>query len=179
MVLMTGALGVVFTIIGIFMIVAAVQFNPQKAKGLDTALSELLHLPPFGPVLLGIVALGLIAYGVYSFVEARYAASVGRNLQPNVWQRNRRSVRSSEWADEHPPNRQASDGYGDRYQLHRGRQERRALAQHGHPGPIATTRRNACARTTGIRPDGHKRCHYLSQHISATGSDTNTKQWNR
>ena len=66
-----GALGVIFTIIGIFMIVAAVQFNPQKAKGLDTALSELLHLP-FGPVLLGIVALGLIAYGAYSFVEARY-----------------------------------------------------------------------------------------------------------
>ncbi|HVB73326.1 MAG TPA: DUF1206 domain-containing protein [Ktedonobacteraceae bacterium] len=66
-----AALGVVFTIIGIFMIVAAVQFNPQKAKGLDTALGELLSLP-FGPVLLGIVALGLIAYGVYSFVEARY-----------------------------------------------------------------------------------------------------------
>jgi hypothetical protein len=66
-----GALGVVFTIIGFFMIVAAVQFNAQQAKGLDTALSELLHLP-FGPVLLGIVALGLIAYGVYSFVEARY-----------------------------------------------------------------------------------------------------------
>ena len=66
-----GALGVVFTLIGFFMIVAAVQFNPQKAKGLDTALSELLHLP-FGPVVLGIVALGLIAYGVYSFVEARY-----------------------------------------------------------------------------------------------------------
>ena len=66
-----GALGVVFTIIGFFLIVAAVQFNPHKAKGLDTALSELLHLP-FGPVLLGIVALGLIAYGVYSLVEARY-----------------------------------------------------------------------------------------------------------
>jgi len=67
-----GALGVVFTIIGFFMIVAAVQFNPHQAKGLDTALSELLQLRPFGPVLLGIVALGLIAYGVYSFVEARY-----------------------------------------------------------------------------------------------------------
>jgi len=66
-----AALGVVFTIIGIFLIIAAVQFNPQKAKGLDTALSELQHLP-FGPVLLGIVALGLIAYGAYSFVEARY-----------------------------------------------------------------------------------------------------------
>ena len=66
-----GALGVVFTIIGFFMIVAAVQFNPHQAKGLDTALGELLQLP-FGRVLLGIVALGLIAYGVYSFVEARY-----------------------------------------------------------------------------------------------------------
>lgn len=66
-----AALGVVFTIVGIFMIVAAVQFNPKQAKGLDTALKELLHLP-FGPLLLGIVALGLIAYGAYSFVEARY-----------------------------------------------------------------------------------------------------------
>jgi hypothetical protein len=66
-----GALGVVFTIIGFFMIVAAVKFNSQQAKGLDTALGELLQLP-FGRVLLGIVALGLIAYGVYSFVEARY-----------------------------------------------------------------------------------------------------------
>jgi hypothetical protein len=66
-----GELGVVFTIIGIFLIVAAVQFNPQKAKGLGTSLKELLHLP-FGPFLLGIVALGLIAYGAYSFVEARY-----------------------------------------------------------------------------------------------------------
>lgn len=66
-----GALGVVFTIVGIFMIVAAMQFNPQKAKGLDTSLKELLHLP-FGPLLLGIVALGLVAYGAYSFVEARY-----------------------------------------------------------------------------------------------------------
>jgi hypothetical protein len=66
-----AALGVVFTIIGIFLIVAALQDNPAKAKGLDTALTELLH-QPFGPVLLGIVALGLIAYGVFSFVEARY-----------------------------------------------------------------------------------------------------------
>ena len=71
-----GALGVVFTIVGFFLIVAAIQFNPQKAKGLDTALRELLRLP-FGPLLLGIVALGLIAYGVYSFAEARYRR-VGR-----------------------------------------------------------------------------------------------------
>lgn len=66
-----AALGIVFTIIGIFLIVAAVQFNPQKAVGLDGVLRNLLQ-QPFGPVLLIIVALGLIAYGIYSFAEARY-----------------------------------------------------------------------------------------------------------
>jgi hypothetical protein len=66
-----AALGVVLSIIGIFLIVAAVQHNPHEAKGLDAALQTLIQ-QPFGPVLLGIVALGLVAYGVYSFVEARY-----------------------------------------------------------------------------------------------------------
>jgi len=66
-----AALGVVFSIIGIFLIVAAVQHNPHEAKGLDAALRTLAQ-QPFGPLLLGIVALGLVAYGVYSFVEARY-----------------------------------------------------------------------------------------------------------
>jgi hypothetical protein len=66
-----AAIGVVFTIIGIFLIVAAVKNNPQDAKGLDSALVALVQ-QPFGPWLLGLVALGLIAYGVYSFVEARY-----------------------------------------------------------------------------------------------------------
>ena len=66
-----AALGVVISIIGIFLIVAAFQHNASKAKGLDGALQELLH-QPFGRVLLGIVALGLFAYGIYSLVEARY-----------------------------------------------------------------------------------------------------------
>jgi Domain of Unknown Function (DUF1206) len=66
-----AALGVVFSIIGIFLIVAAVQHNPHQAKGLDTALGTLAQ-QPFGQALLGIVALGLVAYGVYSFIEARY-----------------------------------------------------------------------------------------------------------
>jgi hypothetical protein len=66
-----AALGVVFTIIGIFLIVAAVQFNPRQAKGLDTAIAELQRLP-LGQLLLFLVALGLLAYGIYSFVEARY-----------------------------------------------------------------------------------------------------------
>jgi uncharacterized protein DUF1206 len=66
-----GALGVVFTIVGLFFIVAALRHNPGEAKGLGGALWELAH-QPFGHVLLGIVALGLAAYGLYSFAQARY-----------------------------------------------------------------------------------------------------------
>jgi hypothetical protein len=52
-----AALGVVISIIGIFLIVAASQHNASKAKGLDGALQELAHQhQPFGLVLLGIVA---------------------------------------------------------------------------------------------------------------------------
>jgi hypothetical protein len=66
-----AALGVDLLIVGIFLVVAALQHNPKDAKGLDGALQTLLH-QPFGPVLLAIVAIGLACYGVYSFVEARY-----------------------------------------------------------------------------------------------------------
>lgn len=66
-----AALGVVYGIVGIFLIVAAVHNNARQAKGLSGALQVLIH-QPFGPVLLAVVALGLIAYGVFSFVEARY-----------------------------------------------------------------------------------------------------------
>ncbi|GCE14664.1 DUF1206 domain-containing protein [Tengunoibacter tsumagoiensis] len=65
------SLGVVFVIVGIFFIVAAVQHNATEAKGLDSALLTLAQ-QPFGQFLLAIVALGLVAYGIYSFVEARY-----------------------------------------------------------------------------------------------------------
>ena len=66
-----AAMGVVTSIIGIFLIVAALQNNASKAKGLDGVLQELAH-QPFGLILPGVVALGLFAYGVYSLVEARY-----------------------------------------------------------------------------------------------------------
>ncbi len=66
-----AAQAVVFTIIGIFLIVAALQHNPGQAKGLDGALQELAQ-QPFGQALLGVVAAGLIAFGLYSLVEARY-----------------------------------------------------------------------------------------------------------
>jgi hypothetical protein len=66
-----SARGVTFSIIGGFFIVAAMQADPNEAKGLSGALSALAR-QPYGPWLLGIVALGLVAYGVYCFSRARY-----------------------------------------------------------------------------------------------------------
>jgi hypothetical protein len=74
-----AAMGAVFCIVGLFLIIAALQHNPSDAKGLDSALQVLLH-QPFGPILLAIVALGLFAYGVYSFVEVRYRRIAGQQF---------------------------------------------------------------------------------------------------
>lgn len=62
---------VVFGLVGVFLVKAALEFDPKKAVGLDGALAELLHRS-YGPVLLGLVAAGLIAFAVYSWTDARY-----------------------------------------------------------------------------------------------------------
>ncbi|MBW4563333.1 MAG: DUF1206 domain-containing protein [Mojavia pulchra JT2-VF2] len=66
-----SARGVVFGIIGTFMMVAAIQLDGTQARGLGGALTALAQ-QPFGPWILGVVALGLIAYGMYCVIEARY-----------------------------------------------------------------------------------------------------------
>ena len=66
-----AARGVSFGLIGLFLIVAAVQAEPSQARGLDGALAALAG-QPYGPWLLGLVALGLAAYGLFALVEARY-----------------------------------------------------------------------------------------------------------
>lgn len=66
-----ASLSVVLAIIGIFLIVAAKQHNPGEAKGLGGALEQLAQTS-IGPLLLGIVALGLIAYGAFSLACAGY-----------------------------------------------------------------------------------------------------------
>jgi hypothetical protein len=66
------AKGIAIGVVGILFVVAAVTADPEKASGLDGALKSLASLP-FGVVILIAVALGLIAYGVYSCVRARYA----------------------------------------------------------------------------------------------------------
>jgi hypothetical protein len=62
---------VVFTLIGIFAVKAAVDYNPKAAVGLDGALQRLAQ-QSYGPALLGLTAAGLVAYAVYCFVDARY-----------------------------------------------------------------------------------------------------------
>jgi hypothetical protein len=62
---------VVFGLVGIFLIKAAIDFDPNKAVGLDGALAKIVHRS-YGSVLLGIVAAGLIAFALYSLSDARY-----------------------------------------------------------------------------------------------------------
>lgn len=62
---------IVFGLVGIFLVKAAVDFDPNKAVGLDGALAKLTH-NSYGPYLLGIVAVGLIAFALFSFSDARY-----------------------------------------------------------------------------------------------------------
>jgi len=62
---------VVFGLVGVFLITAAIDFDPKKAVGLDGALAKVAHAS-YGPFLLGIVAAGLIAFGLYSLSDARY-----------------------------------------------------------------------------------------------------------
>jgi hypothetical protein len=65
------ARAVVFGMIGVFLIRAAYQYDPDEALGLDGALQKLVG-ETYGPFLLGAVALGLGAYGLFCLVQAKY-----------------------------------------------------------------------------------------------------------
>lgn len=67
------ARGLVFCVIGVFLVIAARDASPRQAKGIDSALRTLAHTP-LGPWLLVIVAVGLVLFGAYSWCEARWRA---------------------------------------------------------------------------------------------------------
>ena len=67
----TVARGAVFALAGVFVIQAGWDYQPKKAAGLDGTLRSLRDAPA-GPWLLGVVAIGLLAFGVYGFAEARW-----------------------------------------------------------------------------------------------------------
>jgi hypothetical protein len=71
-----GVLGIVaraiaFLLIGLFVLKAAIQFDPKQAVGIDGALAR-LHQHAYGTPALVVVAIGLIVFGVYSIADSRF-----------------------------------------------------------------------------------------------------------
>jgi hypothetical protein len=62
---------VVFALVGVFLATAAIRTDPSRAKGLGEALGS-VRAWSFGGVILGVIAVGLVAYGAYEMVEAKY-----------------------------------------------------------------------------------------------------------
>ena len=65
------ARAVVFGLVGGFLVKAAIEYDPDEAIGLDGALAKLAGAD-YGLLLLGLTAAGLVAYGVFCAVQARY-----------------------------------------------------------------------------------------------------------
>jgi hypothetical protein len=66
-----SAKGVAYAIVGALVVSAAVTYDAGKARGLDGALKT-LSAQSYGPWLLGLIALGIAAFGVYCFFQAKY-----------------------------------------------------------------------------------------------------------
>ncbi|HZH09367.1 MAG TPA: DUF1206 domain-containing protein [Microvirga sp.] len=66
-----AARGVVFVIIGGFLVLAALHHSSSEVQGLGGALRS-LQQQPYGWVLLALTAIGLFAFGIFGLVQARY-----------------------------------------------------------------------------------------------------------
>ena len=73
----TTARAVAILIAGGFVVLAAYQSDPSETRGLGGALHTLSQ-QPYGPYLLGVVAIGLITYGLFMLMIARY-----RRVEPH------------------------------------------------------------------------------------------------
>lgn len=62
---------------GAFVLVAAATSDANQARGFASSLGSLRAMP-FGSWLFGAVALGLMAFGCYQLIEARYRRILGR-----------------------------------------------------------------------------------------------------
>jgi hypothetical protein len=63
--------GVVFTLLGWFVLQAGLQHDASKAQGITVAFQEILR-QPFGHMILAVVALGFVALGLHSFANAMW-----------------------------------------------------------------------------------------------------------
>jgi len=67
----TTARAVVILVAGSFVLLAGYQADPSETRGLGDTLQTIIH-QPFGPYSLGIIAVGLVLYGIFMLVVARY-----------------------------------------------------------------------------------------------------------
>jgi fumarate reductase subunit D len=70
------ARGVIFLVIGWFLVQAGVHHDASQVQGFGGAFQFLLG-QPFGRVVLGVVALGFVALGLHSFACARWIKLMG------------------------------------------------------------------------------------------------------
>jgi hypothetical protein len=75
------ARSVVFTMIGLFLVYAALDSNARAAKGLAGAL-RLIQQQAYGSILVGVTAAGLLAFGIYEVAEGAF----GRISAPSLHQ---------------------------------------------------------------------------------------------
>ncbi|MDQ2961114.1 MAG: DUF1206 domain-containing protein [Candidatus Dormibacteraeota bacterium] len=66
-----AARGLVYVILGGFVLSSALAKDAAQSKGLDTGLHTLAG-QPFGAVMLAVVGLGFLAFGLFSLIDARY-----------------------------------------------------------------------------------------------------------
>ena len=66
-----AALGLVYGFPGVLFIVAATTYRPGTPTSLDSGLRSVAD-EPYGPPLIIALALGLVAFGIYCFFDARY-----------------------------------------------------------------------------------------------------------
>lgn len=66
-----AARGIVFALIGVIILQTAFAVGVKQAQGFDGALAALAHAP-YGEILLGAVAIGLILFGAYSAMCAKW-----------------------------------------------------------------------------------------------------------
>lgn len=78
-----SARGVLFAIVAVFFVYAAINVSPEQAGSMGDALNWIRGLP-FGGTLYTLVALGLASFGAYNLIQARYrivrAPAVAREM---------------------------------------------------------------------------------------------------
>ncbi|MFI6041442.1 DUF1206 domain-containing protein [Nocardia sp. NPDC051321] len=70
------ARGAIVLSIGLAAVIAGLNYDPAEAKGIDAVLRDFVT-KPFGPWLLILISLGLMAFGVLSFLEAKHRRTYG------------------------------------------------------------------------------------------------------